>query len=318
MATGRVTYVTGKWVPEEEASMHIYDSGFMFSSGVFDMFRTFNRVPFLIDEHIERLFMSMRAFYYDIDKTAGEIKKICYEAMHLNAHLFINDEYRFMINVTRGPLAIYKDVFTLADGEQWGKNSWIVNAWPLSKTAKTLAHFYITGANAVIVAQRQIPAQFLDPKVKSRSRAHYDIANIQASKYGRDAQALLLDDDGFVCEGTGANFIIVKGGTLIVPEQRNMLRGCSMAYVLDVLAPQIGLSVVEKNIEPYDVLESSEAFFTGTFTNLIPCNRLNGQFLKGMQGRDGPMGPVTKLICDTWSNNVGIDVVGQIKEWSRT
>lgn len=321
-STERITYVNGRYVPESQAHVHIYDSQFMFGDGVFEMFRTFKGEPFLFVEHIDRLFMSMKTYGITIDKTLLDIKAICDELMRLNVSHFVNDEYRFMINVSRGPLSIYKDVFTLELGDEWNKPSWIINPWPLSKTAKTLAHFYETGANAVIVPQRQIPAQFLDPKVKSRSRVHLQLANIQASKLGKDALALLLDDHGFITEGTGSNFMIVKNGKLIVPEQRNMLRGCSMTYILKEIFPQLArygffsrYRIVEKNIEPYDVLEADEAFFTGTFTNLIPCNRINGQFIAGYRPENGPMGPLTKKICEIWSANVGIDFIQQVKDW---
>ena len=311
----RVSYINGRWVPESKASIHIYDSQFMWGDGVFEMHRTFNHKHFLLDEHIDRLFASMKSFYIPIDKTRKEIHDIFDELRTRNADHFVGDEYRFMVNVSRGPLPIYKDVFRLEMGDDWNKPTWIFNDWPLSKTARHIAHHYETGVNAIIVAQRQVPAQFLDPKIKHRSRAHYNIANIEASKHGPDAEALLLDDMGFIAEGSGANFLIIKGGTIITPEKRNVLRGCSMEYILNVIAPQLGLSVVEKNIEPYDVLCADEAMFTGTFVNLIPVNRLNGRFLKGMEGHADPMGPVTKLICDQWSRNVGLDFIAQIKGW---
>lgn len=316
-STGRLTYVSGRWVPENQASIHIYDSQFMFGDGVFEMHRTFKHVPFLFEKHMERLFASMRAFQIPIDKTAEDVGHICDESMRLNAEHFKDDEYRFMINVSRGPLPIYREVFELQEGEEWGKPTWIVNAWPLSKTARTLAHLYDTGINAVLVPQRQIPTQFLDPKVKSRSRAHLALANLQASIFGRDALALLLDDDGFITEGTGANFMLVKDGDLIIPERRNMLRGCSMQYIIDEIAPEICVEVIEKNIEPYDVMEADEAFFTGTFTNLIPCNRFNGVPLKGMQGSSDPMGDITSQICACWSDHVGLDFIQQVREWAK-
>lgn len=312
----RENYVNGQWVPESKTVFHLYESTFFFGDGVFEMHRTFNHKHFLLDEHIDRLFMSMKGFYIPIDKSREEIKKIFQELMDRNLDHFVNDEYRFMVNVSRGPLPIYKEVFELQPGYEWGKPTWIFNAWPLSKTAKHLAHFYETGANAVIVPQRQIPAQYLDPKIKNRSRAHYQIANIQASHFGKDAMALLLDDQGFVAEGTGSNFLMIKNGCIIVPELRNMLRGCSMMYVLQVIAPQLGLDVIERNFEPYDVLEADEAMFTGTFNNLLPCNRLNGRFLRGAVDQ-APMGPVTKSICDQWSKNVGVDFVQQVKEWGK-
>jgi branched-chain amino acid aminotransferase len=312
----RVTYINGRWVPESKASVHIYDSQFMFGDAVFEMHRTFGHRHFLLDEHIDRLFASMRSLYIPIDKTREEIKGIFDELMQRNRDHFVDDEYRFMVNVSRGPLPIYKDVFTLELGDDWNKPTWIFNDWPLSKTARHLAHFYDLGANAVIVSQRQIPAQYLDPKVKNRSRVHYKLADIEASHHGKNAVALLLDDDGFIAEGTGSNFIMIKDGAIVVPELRNMLRGCSMMYVLNVIAPQLRIPVIEKNIMPYDVLEADEAMFTGTFVNLLPCNRLNGRPLKGCIERQQPMGPVTQAICKQWSENVGLDFIEQIKRWA--
>lgn len=314
--TERVTYINGRWIPESKAAIHIYDSQFMFGDAVFEMHRTFNHKHFLLDEHIDRLFASMNSFYIPIDKTREEIKAIFDELMERNKQHFIDDEYRFMVNVSRGPLSIYKDVFTLEAGDEWNKPTWIFNDWPLSRTARTLAHFYETGVNAVLVNQRQIPSQYLDPKVKNRSRAHYKLADIEASRHGRDALALLQDDDGFICEGTGSNFILVKDKKLIIPERRNMLLGCSMMYVVNVLARQLGIEVIEKNIEPYDVINADEAMFTGTFVNLLPCNRLNSRLLRGASVND-PMGPITKLIISQWSANVGVNVVEQVKLWGK-
>lgn len=328
ISTGRFGYKNGKFLPEEQLTVHIYEEEFMFGSAVFEMFRTFKHKFFLFEEHIKRLFTSMKIYQIEIDKTANEIYEICHHLTELNADHFRNDEYRFMINVSRGPLSIYKDVFALEENEEWGKPTWIINAWPLSKTAKTMAHYYDTGANAVIVPQRQIPAQFLDPKVKSRSRAHLMLANLQASKFGKDALALLLDDDGFITEGTGSNFILIKDKSIVIPERRNVLRGCSMEFLLDLMHDfrldlnSNVINIIEKNIEPYDVLTADEAMFTGTFTNLIPCNRFNGSLIYGAENRKNvgdldPMGPITHKICDRWSEHVKVDFIKQVKGWNK-
>lgn len=90
------------------------------------------------------------------------------------------------------------------------------------------------------------------------------MANIEASQVeGDNNWALLLDPDGFVAEGTGDNFFIIKNDTVISPEGRNILRGVSRAYVMEELCP-LGLCMIEKNIEPYDVYTADEAFMTGT------------------------------------------------------
>jgi branched-chain amino acid aminotransferase len=143
---------------------------------------------------------------------------------------------------------------------------------------------------------------------------HYQMANLEAAKFGPDAQALLLDEDGFVCEGSGANFIMVKDGKLIVPEPRNMLRGSSMEYILGKVAPQLKLRVIHRNIEVYDVMQADEAMFTGTFVNLLPINRLNGVPLNE-ERKITPMGPVTKSILTQWGKNVGVDLYSQLVFW---
>ena len=318
----RVTYHSGDWVPESRASIHIYDSQFMFGDGVFEMARTFNHKFFLLEEHIDRLFRSMKFLQIPITKSKQEVIDLCLEVFERNKdHWHQNElgqpeECRIMINVSRGPLAIYREVFELNKGQDWDKTTWIINAWPLSKTARALGHFYNTGVNAVIPPQRQIPARLLENKVKNRSRMHYQMANLQTKPFGKDAMPLLLDEDGFITESTGANFIMVKNGRLIVPELRNMLRGSSMIYITEVLAPQLNLEVEYRNFEPYDVMDCDEAMFTGTYINLLPCNRLNGEYFDDSL-IDDPFGPVTKRICEGWSKNIGIDFISQIKNWSK-
>ena len=165
-----------------------------------------------------------------------------------------------MIDVTRGLLGIYHGI----EGIQKGTNV-IIADFPLRWTVASMGALFDTGINAVITSQRAIPASLLDPKIKNRSRIHYLTANIEASQIeGDNNWALLLDPDGFIAEGTGDNFFIVKDGTVISPEGRNILRGISRAYIMEELCPQLNIPVVQKNIETYDVYTADEAFMTGT------------------------------------------------------
>ena len=95
-----------------------------------------------------------------------------------------------------------------------------------------------------------------------------------------------------------------------------MLRGSSMMYVIETLAPQLGIEVISKNFDLYDVMNCDEAMFTGTFVSLLPCNRINCHYFND-KVKNNPFGEITQLICDTWKNNVGVDFVEQIKYWSR-
>ena len=139
------------------------------------------------------------------------------------------------------------------------------------------------------------------------------MANIEASHWpGDNNWPLLLDPDGFIAEGAGDNFFIVKDGVVITPEPRNILRGISRAYIFE-LAEQLNLKCIEKNIEPYDVMLADEAFMTATPFCMIPVTQVNG----GNIGQ-ARLGPITRCLLDQWSKNVGVDIVAQIKKWDET
>jgi len=305
--TGRVVYLNGEWVPESEARISIYDSALMFGDMVFEMTRSFNKGQFKLREHLVRLYTGMRYLRIPEPVSIDRMEELCLEAVERNdAGFDESDEHRLMINVSRGPLAIYAHVFggrlepTLAIAD-----------FPLKWTVAGMGPLFDTGINAVVPSQRAIPAQLLDPKVKNRSRLYYMVANIEVSNWkGDDNWALLLDPDGFVAEGTGDNFFIVKDGRLETPEARNILRGISRAYVMQELATELGIPCVERNIELYDVMTADEAFMTGTPFCLLPVTRING-----LRIGDGAAGQVTRRLLDRWSENVGLDIEGQIKAW---
>ena len=214
-----------------------------------------------------------------------------------------------MIDVSRGLLGIYQDI----PGLRKGPNV-IIADFPLRWTVRGMGPLFDDGINAVITNQRAMPASLMDPKIKNRSRLYYLMANIEASLFeGERNWALLLDTDGFIAEGTGDNFFIIKDGTVISPEGRNILRGISRDYVAEVICPQLGLNYLEKNIEPYDVYSADEAFMTGTPFCMLPVTSLNGLAI----GK-GVVGEVFNGMLNAWSKNVGVDIKNQIKQWNQS
>jgi branched-chain amino acid aminotransferase len=212
-----------------------------------------------------------------------------------------------MIDVSRGLLGIYQNNVALPKGPNV-----IIADFPLRWTVAGMGHLFDKGINAVITSQRALPASLLDPKIKNRSRIHYLMANIEASQVeGEDNWALLLDPDGFVAEGTGDNFFVIKDGVIYSPEGRNILRGISRAYVMKELGPQLNIPVVEKNLDPYDIYTADEAFMTGTPFCMLPVTRINGDKIG-----DGCVGPVFQRVLDAWSASTGVDIAGQIKSWN--
>ena len=302
----RVVWLNGHLFPEAEAKLSIYDSALMFGDMVFEMTRSFSKKQFKLREHLGRLFASVKFVHIPLAMTIDEMEQRVNETIEANDPAFASDdEHRILINVSRGVLGIYEGV----TGLQGGPNV-VIADFPLRWTVAGMGKLFDTGINAVIPSQRAIPASLLEPKVKNRSRLHYMMANIEVSNYAGDNNwALLLDPDGFIAEGTGDNFFMVKDGIIVTPEPRNILRGISRAYIFE-LAEQLGLSYVERNIEPYDVMNADEAFMTGTPFCILPVSSLNGVSIGS-----AAMGPITRKLIDTWSQNVDVDIEAQIKEW---
>tara|TARA_Y100000310_G_scaffold39188_1_gene36767 strand:- start:347 stop:1318 length:972 start_codon:yes stop_codon:yes gene_type:complete len=304
----RLVYFNGDFVPESEAKISIYDSALMFGDMVFEMTRSFNKKQFKLREHLERLYIGIKYLQIPINMTIDEMEEAVYKTIEVNDPLFEDDdEHRIMIDVTRGLLGLYD---TRVESVDSGVNV-IIADFPLRWTVASMGHLFDKGINAVIPSQRAIPARLLEPKIKNRSRIHYLMANIEVSQFaGSDNWALLLDEDGFIAEGTGDNFFIVKNGAIITPEGRNILRGISREYIFE-LAQQHGLDCFETNIEPYDVYTADEAFMTGTPFCLLPVTKLNGREIG-----DGKPGSITTFLLEKWSKNVGVDIVSQIKSYA--
>lgn len=308
MGSGRLVFMNGDFVPEAQSKISIYDSALMFGDMVFEMTRSFGKQQFKLRAHLERLYCGIKILRIPLRMPIEEMERHCYETIEANEPFFDDeDEHRLMIDISRGTLGIYQGI----EGLHKGPNV-IIADFPLRWTVKGMGHLFDKGINAVITSQRAIPGLLMDPKVKNRSRLHYLMANIEASQMkGEDNWALLLDPDGFIAEGTGDNFFIIKNNTIITPEGRNILRGISRTYIMEELAPQLGIPVVEKNIESYDVHTADEAFMTGTPFCMLPVTRLND-----LPIGDGAIGDGFRTLLGQWSKAVGIDIAAQIKAWN--
>jgi len=304
----RKIYMNGKFVNECDAKISIFDSSLMFGDMVFEMTRSFNGEHFKLKEHIDRLFTGLKILRIDIPETKDEIFELCIKTAEMNKDAFgSDDEHRLLIDVSRGVLGIYDEI----DGIHKGYNL-IIADFPLKWTVRGMGKLFSTGVNNVITNQKVIPAHLMDPKIKNRSRLFYLMANIETSLFkGDNNWPLMLDPDGFIAEGSGDNFFIVKDNTVISPEDRNMLRGISRAYIMNDLCKSLKINVIEKNIEPYDVYEADEAFICATPFCMLPVTSLNS-----LKIGNGKPGKVYKTLINQWSKNIGVDIIEQIKSWN--
>lgn len=296
-------YHDGEFKPLFEAKLSIWDSINMLGDGVFEMTRTFAHKPFQLDQHIDRLYRSMKLAEIDPGISQEQLKELSLQVLELNKP-YLEPELDFFIrhDVSRGVVPYYARC-TNAKLQP----TVVIAAVPLIEHVARVSWAFEEGIHAVVPVQRSIPSYYLDPKLKTRSRLHYQMANLQAQRVDPRAWALMMDEHGFLTEGTSSNFHLVKGDTVYTPEGRNILRGISRSYVAEVAAA-VGLKYEERNLEPYDVHAADEAFFTASSYCLVPVSRFDCRPIG-----NGKPGPVVKSLLDEWSRRVGVDIVAQSK-----
>jgi len=123
----------------------------------------------------------------------------------------------------------------------------------------------------------------------SGTYANSILANMEATEHGYD-EALLLDVDGFVAEGSGENLFVVKDGRIYEPEIASALSGITRATVI-ALAADLGYEVSSKRLTRDDLYIADEAFFTGTAAEVTPIRELDGRTIG-----EGKRGPITTMI----------------------
>lgn len=295
----RKVWHNGIFKDERDAVYSAYSSPLMFADMAFEMCRTFNRKTFKLQEHLDRLAMSCKILEidYDVQDLYDEHEKLL--KWHIKEFPEV-EEWRTLINVDRGILPLYQEML----GDE-GKPNVMITCFPLSYITKGMSWVY-DGVKAIVPSQRALPHHLLDSRLKTRSRQHLKMANLEIEKIDKHAFPLLLDPDGFVAESTGSNFFIVKNGSAYTPFGRNCLRGISRGFIDEIYV------TVERDITIFDVITSDEAFFTNTPYAIIPCTSVNGHPIG-----NGQVGPVTMQITQTWIDSVGCDFISQMRRWDK-
>ncbi len=275
---GLLVYLDGKFVPEEEAKISIFDHGFLYGDGVFEGIRAYNGRVFRLREHMNRLYDSAKAIDLQIPITKEEFEKIILETLRINK---LRDAYIRPI-VTRG-------VGDLGlDPRKCKKPTIIVIARPWGKLYGDL---YERGLKAVTVAVRRNPYDALPPNIKSLNYLNNILAKIEANAKGGD-EAIFLDKLGFISEGSGDNIFIVKNGTILTPPTINSLLGITREVVIEIIK-KLGIPFAERNLSLYDLYTADEVFVTGTAAEIAPIVEVDGRKIG-----DGKPGKITKRLME--------------------
>jgi len=273
-------WMDGKMVPWKDATVHVMVHSIHYGLGVFEGIRCYKgkggSYIFRLDEHVDRLFDSAHIFQMQVPFTRAQIKKAIIDTVKVNG---LEECYvRPLIYIGYGAMGIYVQEPIKA----------VVAAWPWG------AYLGEEGLNNGIKVHVSSYTRHHVNVTMTRAKSTGSYLNSQLAKREAKAQgcdeALMLDTEGYVAEGTGENVFIVRKGILKTPPLTCVLEGITRATVME-LAKELKLEVREERFTRDEVYIADEAFFTGTAAEVTPIRELDNRLIK-----DGKPGPITKKL----------------------
>jgi len=270
---GFIVYLNGKFVPEEEAKVSVFDHGFLYGDGVFEGIRAYHGCIFKLQEHIRRLYDSAKAINLEISLTQEEMMEIVKETCRKNN---LKDSYiRLIVSRGKGDLGL--------DPRKCANPSIICIAASISLYPPEL---YQTGLSVITVPTRRNIAEGVNPRIKSLNYLNNIMARMEATLAGVE-EAILLTQEGYVAECTGDNIFMVRDGVIKTPAiHLGMLEGVTRNSVIE-LAKKRGIVVEETVLTRFDFFTADECWLTGTAAELIPVVNIDGRPIGS--GKPGPM-----------------------------
>ena len=283
-------WVNGVLKPRAEATVSVFDSGFVLGDGVWEGFRVVNGQPAFLDAHLDRLYEGAKAIALDIGMSRGEMKQAISATLQANE---MQNDVHIRLMVTRGiKRTPYQDPRACI-----GQATVVII--PEYKTPKpeTLQ----AGLKLFTVHVRRGFPDVQDPKLNSHSKLNCITACIQAIEAGAD-EGLMLDPHGFVATCNSTHFFIVRKGEVWTSTGDYCLGGITRANVI-ALCRQNGIPCFEKNFSLSQVYGADEAFCTGTFAGVVPVRDIDGRKIG-----DALPGPMVQRLQQLYRELVERDV----------
>ena len=295
----RIAYYNGHFVAERDVRVPFRDRGFKYGDAVFDTTRTFGHRVFKLREHVDRLFRSLQYLRIDSGHSPAQMVTITEEVLRRNLPLLDpDDDYWVTQRVSRG--------LDGADRVTYGQDGATVIVECVPLPLKQRAKLFRDGIRVLVPSVRRTPPDALSPRTKTHNYLNVIAGDLEVKARDPEAWAILLDQNGNLCEGTGSNVFLVRGGTVYTPRGQFVLAGISRETVMD-LARELGLTVVEKDLDLFDAYTAEEAFLTSTSLCICPVQSINDVKIGG--GR--LPGPVTQQLTDAYRRFVDHDFVAQ-------
>ena len=271
-------YIDGKYYDERTAKISVFDHGLLYGDGIFEGIRAYNGRVFRLKEHIDRLFFSAKSILLTIPMGHAELMAAVVETCRRNK---LRNGYIRLV-VTRG-------VGTLGLNPNRCKNPSVIII--AGKIQLYPPEFYQRGMEIITVPTTRSLHSALNPAIKSLNYLNNILAKVEAIDAGVH-EAIMLNTEGFVSECTGDNIFVIRDGAINTPPvTAGILRGVTRRFVIDTLAPALGMKVSERPMKMDEVLAADEVFLTGTAAEVIGVGSIDGRRIGS-----GVVGPLTKRL----------------------
>ena len=266
MEQSELIWMNGEFVAWEDAKVHVLTHGLHYGTGVFEGIRCYETeigpAVFRHQDHIDRLYKSAELYYMPIPYTPEQIRQATLELIGRNGmrSCYIRPiVYRGYGTMGLFPLDAPVDV-TIAVWK-WGAY--------LGEESKQ------RGVRAKVSSWRRISGDALIPHAKASGQYLNSILAKVESHHAGYEEAILLDDRGFVCEGSGENIFVVRDGVISTPPQTaSILDGINRRSAIQI-ARDLGFELVERDIARAELYLAEEVFLTGTAAELVPVREID-------------------------------------------
>lgn len=282
-------YINGRFYDKADAKISVFDHGFLYGDGAFEGIRSYNRLIFRLDDHLDRLYETTHTLMIDVGLTKKQMTQAIIDTLNKNK---LDDAYiRLVVSRGEGDLG-------LDPRKCHGKPGVVIITDKITLYPEAL---YENGMAIITVPTVRNHPEALNPQLKSLNYLNNILAKIEASNSGFN-EAIMLDAHGLVAECTGDNIFILKKKILKTPSQ-GRLRGITAGVVME-LSGKDKVPAIECSLTRNEVYNAEECFLTGTAAEIIPIVKVDGRLIG-----DGKPGPFTQKLIKQFKQVTRIDGV---------
>ncbi|MDT8440970.1 MAG: aminotransferase class IV [Desulfuromonadales bacterium] len=281
-------YLNGEFVPEEQASISVFDQGLLYGDGIFESFRAIGGRLYQFPQHCKRLAQSAAALSYPLPPTREELEEILLE---LNRKNRLHHGY-FRITITRGRgeigfrRSMANDLTCLIIGREFQGFA---------------DNLYQEGIELHLAATRRNAPEAINPQIKSISNLNSLLGKLEARAAGA-FEVIMLNNRLHICEGASSNIFWTKGHWVFTPDaSTGLLEGVTRSTIMRLCEEKLNLRLITGEFKLQDLKFADEAFITSTSLEVMPVVKVDGFTINR-----GSVGPVARALRQEMHREMGV------------